>query len=130
DDFGIPTSVNGVEVRFGKLSSATFPDRWLGLASLDLLIVHDAAFDELTPDQARALSDYVRRGGTALYSPGASSGWLAPPVLTALARVRAGPAAAVTSMPGLSTAYGPFRGAESFLVQPLLNGSPAIGRRA
>jgi len=130
DDFGIPTTVNGFEVRFGKLSSATFPDRWIGLASLDLLIVHDVAFDELTPDQARALSDYVRRGGTALFSPGAAAGWLAHPVLTALAPVRAGPAAPVTSMAGLSSTYGPFRGSESFLVQPLLNGSPGLGRRA
>jgi hypothetical protein len=129
DDFGIPTSVNGIEVRFGKLSSATFPDRWLGLASLDLLIVHDAAFDELTPDQARALSDYVRRGGTALFSPGTSSGWLAHPVLTALAPVRAGPASPVKTMAGLS-AYGEFRGAETFLVQPLLNGTPGLSRRA
>jgi len=130
DDFGIPTTINGIEVRFGKLSSATFPDRWIGLASLDLLIVHDVAFDELTPDQARALSDYVRRGGTALFSPGAASGWLSHPVLTALAPVRAGPIAPVTSIAGLNSVYGPFRGAEAFLAQPLLNGSPAISRRA
>jgi hypothetical protein len=130
DDFGIPTTLNGIEVRFGRLSSATFPDRWVGLASLDLLIVHDVAFDELTPDQARALSDYVRRGGTALFSPGASAGWLSHPVLTALAPVRAGPAAPVTTMAGLSSTYGPFRGAEPFLVQSLLNGSPGLSRRA
>ncbi len=128
DDFGIPSTINGIEVRFGKLSSSTFPDRWIGLASLDLLLVHDAALDELTPDQSRALSDYVRRGGTVLFTPGPSAGWLSHPVLTALAPVRAGPPVPVTSVPGLNGAYGAFRGSETFLAQTLTNGAPALDR--
>jgi hypothetical protein len=128
DDFGIPSTINGIEVRFGKLSTAIFPDRWIGLASLDLLLVHDAALDELTPDQSRAMADYVRHGGTVLFSPGPSAGWLSNPVLTALAPVRAGPPLPVTSLPGLNGAYGAFRGSEAFLAQTLTNGAPALDR--
>src|SRR5207247_3827115 len=109
EDFGIPTSINGIEVRFGRLSPDTFPDRWVGLAALDLIVVHDAPLDELTPDQARALSEYVRQGGSVLISPGPAKGWLTHPVLASFVSLRAAPPEEVTALPGLNRPYGPFR---------------------
>lgn len=123
DDFGIPTSINGSELRCGRLSSATLPDRWIGFSGIDLLIVHDAPLDELTADQVRALHDYVKLGGTVLFIPGITPGWLQHPVIQALAPVRAEPAKHVSSLPGLNGAYGNFRGNDPFLAQALLNGA-------
>src|SRR6185436_4383107 len=39
EDFGIPNTYNGIEVRFGRLSVDTFPDRWIGLSGLDLIVL-------------------------------------------------------------------------------------------
>jgi hypothetical protein len=124
DDFGIPTGVNGQEVRFGRFTPATFPDRWAGLAALDVLVLHDAALDELTPDQARALSDYVRGGGTLVLGPGVTKGWLGHPVLSSFVAVRAGEPRLVSMMAGLNGVHGNFRNADPFLVHPLENGQP------
>lgn len=126
DDFGIPGSVNSLDVRAVRIGADTFPDRWIGLASLDLLVLQDAPLDELTTDQSRALSEYIRQGGTVLLIPGATQGWLSHPVLQSFAPVRAGPPQQVTSMPGLAGAYGAFRRADPFLVQALANGAPAM----
>lgn len=131
EDFGFPAAANGIEIRFARMSLDTFPDRWVGLAALDLLVVHDVALDELTQDQSRALSDYVRQGGTVLLSPGPTKGWLGHPAIAAFAAVKAGPPAPASSLPALNAAFGDFRRAEPFLVQPLLNGepfSPRLGR--
>ncbi|HVE42193.1 MAG TPA: hypothetical protein VNM14_20080 [Planctomycetota bacterium] len=124
EDFGIPSSINGQELRLARISTDTLPDRWAGLASLDLLVIHDAPLDELTADQARALADYVRQGGSVLLSPGATKGWLTHPVLAAFAPLRVGPPHSATSVPGLNRAYGAFRGPEPFLVHELLDGQP------
>ena len=126
DDFGIPTSLNNFEVRCGRLSPDTFPDRWIGLASLDLIVIHDAPLDELTTDQARALQDYVRLGGSVILIPGSTPGWLQHPVLQSLAPVRSGPPQVAESLPGFTGAFGALRGTESFLLHPLLNGAPAL----
>ncbi|MBI3855274.1 MAG: hypothetical protein HY293_06250 [Planctomycetes bacterium] len=124
DDFGFPSGLNGQEIRFGRITTATFPDRWIGLSSLDLLVIHDAALDELTTDQARALSEFVRMGGSVLLSPGATKGWFAHPVLAAFAPVRAGEPQPTTVLPLLNAAHGSFRNADPFLVHPLFNGAP------
>jgi hypothetical protein len=124
DDFGIPAAVNGQEIHFGRLSPATFPDRWIGLAAIDLLLIHDAPLDELTADQGRALSDYVRQGGTVVLSPGTLKGWLTHPVLAAFAPVRAAEPLLVPSLTGVNSFYGGFRRADPFLVHPLQNGEP------
>ena len=124
DDFGMPTTLSGQEVRFGRLTTANFPDRWVGLSALDVLVVHDVAFDELTPDQARALSDFVRAGGTLVLGPGVTKGWFAHPVLQPVAAVRAGEPKLVPKLDGLNAAHGNFRNAEPFLAHPLLNGTP------
>jgi hypothetical protein len=129
DDFGIPTGLGGQELRFGRLTTETFPDRWIGLASLDVLIVHDVALDELTPDQARAMSDYVRLGGTIVLGPGITKGWFNHPVLTSIVAVRAGEPQLVSSLPELNSVHGNFRKAEPFLVHPLPNGEPFKDRR-
>jgi len=129
DDFGIPNALNNVEVRCFRLSPATLPDRWIGLAAFDLILLHDAPLDELTADQSRALSDYVRQGGTLLLVPGATSGWLRHPTLAALAPVKADAPQTVTSLPGLNTAYGEFRSPEPFLSQKLKNGMPGFPSR-
>jgi hypothetical protein len=126
DDFAIPTSLNSFEVRCGRLSSATFPDRWIGLMSLDLVVLHDAPLDELTVDQARALQDYVRYGGTVLLIPGTTAGWFSHPVIQSIAPVRADPPRPVASAPGLVAGYGALRVSDPFLVHPLLNGVPGL----
>jgi hypothetical protein len=123
EDFGVPASVSGLEVRFARLSVATFPDQWIGLAALDLLLLHDAPLDELTADQGRALADYVRQGGTVMLSPGPAKGWLTHPALRAIAPVRVAESQEVFSLTGLNGIYGPFVRADPFLVQPLLNGA-------
>jgi hypothetical protein len=130
-EFGLPNSLNGQEVRFARLGPDTFPDRWAGLMSIDVLLIHDAPFDELTTDQTRALSDYLRQGGTAVFSPGPSKGSLTHPVLLSIAPVRAAEPALVTSLPGVNAAHGNFRKPDPFLVHPLLSGQPvseSIGR--
>jgi hypothetical protein len=124
DDFGIPTGLSGQEIRFGRFTTATFPDRWVGLAALDALVIHDVAFDELVPDQARALSDYVRIGGTLILGPGVTKGWLAHPVLSSFVAVRAGEPQLAPKLAGLNGAHGNFRNAEPFLVHPVQNGEP------
>jgi hypothetical protein len=123
EDFGVPATVSGLEVRFARLSVATFPDRWIGLASLDLLLLHDAPLDELTADQSRALADYVRQGGTVVLSPGPAKGWLTHPALVPIAPVRVAEPQQVSSLVGLSGIYGPFVRADPFLVHPVLNGA-------
>ena len=125
-EFGLPSSLGGQEVRFARLGPDTFPDRWAGLLSLDLLVLSDTAFDELTTDQTRALSDYLRQGGTLVYSPGPTKGSLTHPVLQSIVPVRAGEPTLVQSLPGINTAYGNFRRPEPFLAHPLLNGRPYI----
>lgn len=127
DDFGIPTTINSAELRCGRLTAATFPDRWIGLSSLDALILQDAPLDELTTDQTRALHEYVRMGGTVLLIPGATQGWLQHPAIQALAPVRTEAARTATRLPDLNGAYGDFRGNESFLWSPIANGKPVIG---
>jgi hypothetical protein len=124
EDYGFPSTPGGLEVRFARLSPETFPDRWVGLASLDLIVLHDAPLDELSADQARALAEYVRRGGSVLLSPGPSKGWLAHPVLASFAPLRVGPPQEASSLPGLNGLYGSFRRAEPFLIHPLLSGEP------
>src|SRR6185369_875156 len=125
DDFGMPTGLNGQEIRFGRFTPETLPDRWIGLAALDALVIHDAAFDEFTPDQARALSDYIRIGGTLILGPGVTKGWFAHPVLSAFVKIRAGEPQLVTRMPRVNDTHGNFRNnAEPFLVHPLQNGEP------
>ncbi len=126
DDFGIPNSLNSLDVRAVRLGVDNFPDRWVGLSALDLLVLHDAPLDELTTDQARALSDYVRQGGTLLIVPGANQAWLSHPVIQGIAPVRASAPQPVPSLPGFTAAYGPFRRADSFLVRTLTNGAPAM----
>src|SRR5262249_51212688 len=124
EDFGIPASMNGLEVRVARIAADTLPDRWAGLAALDLLVIHDAPLDELTTDQARALADYGRQGGSVLLAPGPTKGWLSHPVLASLAPLRVAPPQTLSSVEGLNRTYGEFRGAEPFLVHPLLNGRP------
>ena len=129
DDFGIPTGLNGQELRFGRLGTDTFPDRWIGLSMLDALVVHDVAFDELTPDQGRALSEYVRMGGTLVLGPGVTKGWFSHPVLSSFVPIRAGEPRLVPNLPELNAVHGKFRNAEPFLVHPLQNGEPFKDRR-
>jgi len=125
DDFGIPSGLNGQELRFGRLGTDTFPDRWIGLSALDVLVVHDVAFDELTPDQGRALAEYVRMGGTLVLGPGVTKGWLAHPVLSSFVTVHASEPRLVKDLPQLNAVHGKFRNnAEPFLAHPLQNGEP------
>jgi hypothetical protein len=122
DDFAFPSAIGSQEVHFGRLEAATFPDRWIGLASLDLLVIHDAPLSELNADQGRALADYVRQGGTLVVSPGPTRGFLSHPVLAAVAPLRAGEPHSVASLPALQAAYGALRSQEPFLVHRLESG--------
>lgn len=130
-EFGMPSGYNGQEIRYCRIAPDTLPDRWAALVSLDLIVLHDAPLDKLTTEQARALVDYVRRGGTIVLSPGLTKGSLGPPVLAPVAPVRAGEPRVVSDLPGLTAAHGPLRRPEPFLVHPILNGQPygeRIGR--
>ncbi|MBV8880570.1 MAG: hypothetical protein JO332_11430 [Planctomycetaceae bacterium] len=126
DDFGFPSTVNSQEVRCGRLSAATFPDRWIGLMSLDLLVVHDAPLDELTTDQTRALQDYVRQGGVVLFVPGSTPSWFQHPTIQSLAAIRAESPLTVRTLPRLNGTFGDFRNNDAFLGQALLNGDSAL----
>lgn len=123
-EYGMPSGFNGQEVRYVRLAPDTFPDRWAALMSLDLLVLHDAPLDDLTTEQARALADYVRQGGTIVVSPGLTKGSLTHPVLASFAPVRAGEPQLVPHLPGVNAAHGRFLRADPFIVHPILNGQP------
>lgn len=123
-ELGLPTAFNGQEVRTCRLAPDTFPDRWAALAALDLIVIHDAPLEDLSTEQGRALSDYVRQGGTIVVSPGLTKGSLSHPVLQPIAPVRPGEPFLVDALPGVNAAYGRFVRADKFLVHPILNGRP------
>ena len=86
--YGFPNEVNGQRIEIARLTTDHFPDRWMGLASLDLLVLHNAPLDDLSPGQAGALADYVRQGGTLVLSPGADGQWLTHPVLKEIVEIQ------------------------------------------
>jgi hypothetical protein len=60
---GVP-SMNETTVIARGLDAASLPDRWDGLASYQALVWSNGAVQNLSPEQARALVEWVRRGGT------------------------------------------------------------------
>jgi hypothetical protein len=113
--FSLPRQLGSADVEVIRLRPEQVPDRWIGLAGLHALILHDARLDELTAEQARALSDYVRQGGTVILSPGLAKGWLTQPALAAFAKVRGVETETRTELPGLNRQFGAFRSKEPFL---------------
>jgi hypothetical protein len=122
---GWRTSAAAVELI--RLTPELIPDRWTGLAPLRALLLHDAALDALGPEQARALRDYVRQGGTLLLPPTASRDGLSHPVLAALAEIRLGPVETRTGPPALAKRFGAPPSSAPFRVHPVLNGKPLPG---
>ncbi len=56
-------SMNEVTQIARGIDAGTLPDRWEGLFSYATLVWGNAPVQNLVPDQARALTDWVRRGG-------------------------------------------------------------------
>jgi len=122
--FSLPRTLGSGPLDVVRLQTELFPDRWIGLAGLHALIVHDARLDELTTDQARALADYVRQGGTVILSPGITKGWLAQPAIAAFAKIRVAETETRTELQALNRSYGPFRQKEPFLFHRIQGGAP------
>lgn len=122
--FGFPAQVGRLDVGVFRLGPATFPDRWIALAGLDAILVHDAPLDELTPGQSRALSEYVRGGGTAILSPGADPRWLLHPAISAFVPIRLGTSKERSDLPALNASFGKFRALDRFVFHGIESGSP------
>jgi hypothetical protein len=120
--FGFPAQMGGLEVGVVRLTPATFPDRWIALSCLDAIILHDAPLDDLAPDQARALAEYVRAGGTAILSPGPDAAGLSHRVISAFVAIRAGTPMERTDLPALTSHFGKFRQADRFVFHRIENG--------
>lgn len=60
---GVP-SMNETTVVARGIDASSLPDRWEGYASYQALVWSNAPVQNLSPDQARALVEWVRRGGT------------------------------------------------------------------
>jgi hypothetical protein len=125
--FGMPREVSGVSVEVSRLTPDRLPDAWIGLKCLDLLLIHDAPLDALSPEQARAIADYVRQGGTAVLSPGANVAWLSHPALAAFVDARVQRSEEVSGLPGLATDYARFDRPETFLFHRLVGGEAFVG---
>ncbi len=124
DDFHFPRQFSGAAVQLARLTPSTLPDRWVGLAGLDLLVLHDAPLDELTTAQQQAIADYVRQGGTVALSPGATRNWLGHPALAQFVKIKPGPTSERTGLPVLEALHGRFASRERFLFHAIENGKP------
>ncbi|HLF93452.1 MAG TPA: hypothetical protein VJB14_08315 [Planctomycetota bacterium] len=120
--FGIPPQVASQEVSVTRLTPALFPGRWNALAGFDAILLHDAPLDELAGDQAQALADYVRNGGTVILSPGPDAAWFSHRVLANFVSIRSGSPTQRTGLESLSAAFGPFRRGDPFLFHPVQGG--------
>jgi hypothetical protein len=58
---------------------ASLPDRRIGYAPLDALVLADAPLEALSPEQRRAIRDWTLGGGKLVLSPGADASWLGQP---------------------------------------------------
>ena len=126
--FRFPRQSGNRAVELSRADVSLLPVRWTGYTGVDLLVLHDAPLDELSPDQARAILDWVRLGGTVAASPGPRPGWLSHPVLAALAPVEAGRPETRTSLPGLAASQPSlFAAGRPFLHHPVRNGTVDTG---
>lgn len=123
----IPRTVGRSTVEVAFPSTRSFPDHWTGLSGLQVLAIHDAPLSELSPDQARALLDYARRGGTVLLAPGPKRDWFSHPVLAALAEISAAEPKASSPPASFEESLGRFPNREPFLLHRFLNGGPTPG---
>jgi hypothetical protein len=80
-------------------SAAQTPDRWQGLAAADMVLLDDVSERELSPDQQRAIRDYVVAGGTLVVTGGVNARNLATPYWSDLLPVRVTGLRNVTSVP-------------------------------
>jgi hypothetical protein len=128
--FGLPSQSGGSQVEVGRFTPATFPDRWIGLTVLDALVLHDPPLDQFTPDQGRALLDWVRQGGTLFLSPGKNRGIYTHDLVKSLATLRTGEPEVRDSLPKLSSMCGPFREKKDFVYQRIENGGAEFLKEA
>ncbi len=78
-----PVTAHEIPAIAGGLRVADLPDRWMGLAALDVLLWTGSGPDEgpegLTPEQTEAIEEWVRRGGHLVVAlPATAQGWLRP----------------------------------------------------
>lgn len=119
--FGLGGRAGGSPVEVARLSPELLPDRWIGLAPLRMIVLHDAGLDVLSPEQAKALRDYVRQGGTLLLAPGASRALFTHPAIAAIAAVEIGEPRSATELKGLRR-FGPFADRSAFRLHLPTNG--------
>jgi len=71
---------NAIEVKLATVNDPwAAPDRRIGWAPFDLVVLHDFPLASLTPAQQEALRSYVHGGGRLMVSPGPDLTWLADP---------------------------------------------------
>ena len=97
----------GNRVWTALIPSQTIPDRWLGLQGLDVLVWPDPRPDQLTPDQLRAVDEWVASGGRLLVAAGGGT-WqsLASSDLARILPVELLGSAEVAGLPELHQAVG------------------------
>lgn len=100
-----------------------FPDRWIGLDGVSLVIVRDYRLDALSPAQREALLEWVRRGGRMILYPGSNRDWLTSPAVQELAPVILGASEEVETILELED-FSPFRERTKFVRHSILNGRP------
>ena len=125
--FGLGWKAAGSNVEVARMPADRLPDRWIGLAPLRMVLIHDAPLDVLSPDQSAALRDYVRQGGTLILSPGAAKNPFGHPAIAAIAEIESDAPVTRTELPGLTRRYVPFQAKTPFRFTPPRNGAEIPG---
>lgn len=73
-----PTA-GGLDLDVVLIEPASLPDRRIGYAPLDALLLHDVDLEALSPEQRDAIKEWTVGGGRLIISPGADASWLAQP---------------------------------------------------
>ncbi len=81
-------------------SPSDLPSRWVGLDAVDAIVWDEADTTRITPEQERALVEWVRQGGRLVLSAGRTASAVAQSsVIGPLLPVRVGPVHAATELP-------------------------------
>jgi hypothetical protein len=93
------------------------PDRWHGLDMADMVVLSGVSERDFTPEQLRALRDYVVAGGTLIVTGGINWNRLTTPFFAELLPVTVSGSRTVSRIPALSAAVGrPLTDGSAFVV--------------